>query len=274
MNIGKYIKMSIKNTVETSYQLLKVHPHQQRENCDETFYCLAEIIETTLVDEAFSESFSVSIILSLFEPPEVKLCRGKGVIENLSFDVKLSRYNDESYRKETLDFYIDTSWAQDRGLGKYMIIKIFNLLKSKVNHDFVDELFFSLSENQGKNEKDRMLRNHFYKSIGCTLEGHEDNPDAWNTVEGAKALINFDSLPESWNKEKVEEVCLNEEVSKFFSERNQLVHIIEGLKSSLGTQKNIAATLQKKQALTKRIHFMAFWIVMVAIILVPSFLKF
>ncbi|MBH0050674.1 hypothetical protein [Pseudoalteromonas sp. SWYJZ19] len=262
--------MGIKNTVETSYQLLKVHPHQQRENCDETFYCLAEIIETSSVDEAFSESFSVSIILSLFVPPKVKLCRGKGVIENLSFDVKLSRYNDESYRKETLDFYIDTSWAQDRGLGKYMIIKIFNLLKSKVNHDFVDGLFFTLSENQGKDKNERMLRNHFYKSIGCTLEGHEDNPDAWNTVEGAKALINFDSLPESWNKEKVEEVCLNEEVSKFFSERNQLVHIIEELKSSLESHKKKIATSQNKLAQNKRMQFWAVIIIFGAI-LVPVF---
>ncbi|MDR7121685.1 hypothetical protein [Rheinheimera soli] len=230
---------------QTSYHLLKVHPHQQRPDCETSFYCLAKIKESSSGDEFLSEKHRVSIELSIFESSIKNSWYDSRVIENPSFDVELSRSGDDKYHMKTLHFYVDTPWARDRGLGKYMMIKIFNILKEKVDHDFVGKLFFSLSANQGKDEKKRRLRNHFYKSIGCTLEGHEDNPDAWNTAEHARALFNFDLLPTSWNKEKVEEISLAQGFQNLFSERSQLLETIKKQESMLEYHKENTAIVYK-----------------------------
>lgn len=230
---------------DSFYQLLKIHPHQQRPDCDTPFYCLAKIRETSSIDETFSEKYSVSVDLSIFESSKENSRYDSRVIKNPSFDIEMSRCGDNKYRMKTLHFYVNTPWAKDRGLGKYMMIKILNLLKDKVDHDFVGELFFSLSANQGKDEKERKLRNHFYKSIGCTLKGHEDSPDAWNTAEHAHALLNFDLLPESWSKEKVEEIPLTEGIEHLFSERNRLLKTVNRQESSLESHKKNTAIVYK-----------------------------
>lgn len=229
----------------TSYQLLYVHPHSQRPGCDRAFYCLAKIRDTSSVDKPGSEKYRVSINLSIFESSKEECWYEGRVIGNPSFDITMSRYGDNKYYIKTKHFYVDTSWVKDRGLGKYMMIKILNHLKSKVDHNFVGELFFSLAASQGKDHKERTLRNYFYKSIGCTLKGHEDNPDAWSTVEHAHALINFDLLPKSWNEEKVEEISLEKGFQHLFSERNRLLQTIDKQNSSLDYHKGNTIILNK-----------------------------
>jgi|GEM_PF-5020892 len=247
-------------TIQTYYQLLKVNPHQQRPNCETPFYCLAKIKESSSVDEFRSEKHCVSVELSIFEFSLDNSWHEARVIKNPSFDIELSRICEDEYYIKTLHFYVDTIWAKDRGLGKYMMVKILNILKAKVDHDFVGKLFFSLSAHQGKDEKERKLRNHFYRSIGCTLEGYEDNPDAWNTAEHARALINFDLLPASWNEKKVEEIPLTQGLQNIFSERNGLLKTIEDQKSMLEYHMKDTAILDKWRSRLKIILIWAFWL--------------
>lgn len=230
---------------QTYYQLLQVHPHQQRPDCEIAFYCLAKIEESSSENEFSDEKHRVSIEISIFESSKKNAPHNSRVIKNPSFDIEMSRIGDDTYYMKTLHFYVDTHWARDRGLGKYMMIKILNILKNKVNHDFVGELFFSLSANQGKDEKKRKLRNHFYKSIGCTLNGHDDNPDAWNTAEDARALFNFDLLPKSWSEEKVEEIPLAQGFQNLFSERSQLLETIKKQESMLEYHEKNTAIVNK-----------------------------
>lgn len=230
---------------QTSYQLLHVHPHHQRPDCKTPFYCLAKIKESSSQDEFLWEKHCVSIDLSIFESSMEGSWYDSRVVENPSFDIELSRSGDNEYHMKTRHFYVDTPWARDRGLGKYMMIKILNILKDKIDQAFVGKLFFTLSALQGTDEKKRRLRNHFYKSIGCTLEGHEDNPDAWNTAEGALAIINFDLLPVSWSEEKVEEIPLAQGLQNLFSERNRLLQTIKKQTSTLEYHKENTAIVSK-----------------------------
>ena len=229
----------------TNYKLLKVLPHNQRDNCEKPFVCLAKISEKSTISENYVETHRISICLSIIESSYEEYSCSENVIKNPSFDICLTRYGEDEYTMKTLHFYVDTPWAKDRGLGKYMMIKILNRLKKLIKSDRVGELSFSLSASQAQVYEERLLRNYFYRSIGCSLKGYENNTKAWESAQDAKAILNLEMLPETWNEKKIEECDLGESLQNMYLNQKEMIREITGNKELIEYHKRSTTRIDK-----------------------------
>ncbi len=249
-----------------SYGLV-VKPTKENE---QTLYVLANnTLTCTLLKESLTEiNYEVSV--TAYQTTDYECTKGR-----TSFKFKCEKYVSETkWRFSTHGLFLDIYFAKNRGVGKWVMVTLFNSLRKMVNFDDISEISFKLTDAQARDKEEMTLRNQFYRSIGCVpyvpnKQTYEPELGGWETLVSGRAVLPIENIPTQYNKDKIEQMSVENMIEHLLKRQVSLVTENEGFKSKNANLKGELEPLRKlKEKCEKaRLTFVVLTVVLLLVVL-------
>jgi hypothetical protein len=259
--------MSFEKTQTSKFYGLVVKPTKENE---ETLYVLANGTLTCSSFEQTLTSIKYMVDVTAYQNPRYG-CKE----QRTSFEFKCERYISESkWSLSTGGLFLNIYFAKNRGIGKWVMVSLFNTLKELVDVNDLDEISFKLTDGQAKTKEEMTLRNQFYRTIGCVPYVFNDQTTElelgnWETVENGRAVLPIDKIPSKYNESKIEQMSVEDMIKHLLKSQASLVAENEQLNSKYAFLKGEITPLRKFKEKCDKIRFMlgvvAFLVILVAV---------
>ncbi|WP_334013535.1 hypothetical protein [Alteromonas sp. S167] len=262
--------MSVEKIQTSKFYGLVLKPTKENE---ETLYVLANGILTCTSFEQTLTSIKYKVDVTAYQNSRYR-CEE----QRTSFEFKCERFISESkWRLSTSGLFLNIYFAKNRGVGKWVMVSLFNTLKELVDFDDLDEISFKLTDAQAKTKEEMTLRNQFYRTIGCipyvfneqTTELELGN---WETLEDGRAVLPIDQIPSKYNEDKIAQMSVEDMIKHLLKSQASLVAENEELNSKYAFLKGDVEPLRKFKEKCDKIRFIlgvvAFFVFLVVIALI------
>lgn len=262
--------MSVEKIQTSKFYGLVLKPTKENE---ETLYVLANGILTCTSFEQTLTSIKYKVDVTAYQNSRYR-CEE----QRTSFEFKCERFISESkWRLSTSGLFLNIYFAKNRGVGKWVMVSLFNTLKELVDFDDLDEISFKLNDAQAKTKEEMTLRNQFYRTIGCipyvfneqTTELELGN---WETLEDGRAVLPIDQIPSKYNEDKIAQMSVEDMIKHLLKSQASLVAENEELNSKYAFLKGDVEPLRKFKEKCDKIRFIlgvvAFFVFLVVIALI------
>ena len=258
--------MSFEKTQTPKFYGLVVKPTKKNE---ETLYVLANGTLTCTSFEQTLTSIKYKIDVTAYQNPRYG-CKE----QRTSFEFKCERFISEAkWRLSTSGLFLDIYFAKNRGVGKWVMVSLFNTLKELVDFGDFDEISFKLTDAQARTKEEMTLRNQFYRTIGCIPYAFNDQTTElelgnWETLENGRAVLPIEQIPTKYNESKIEQMSVEDMIKHLLKSQASLVAENEDLNSNYAFLKGEIGPLRKFKDKCDKIRFMlgvvAFFVFLVA----------
>lgn len=225
---------------------------------EETLHILANGILTC---ESFNQSLTsikYKIDITAYKNPRYGCEK-----QRTSFEFACERPPSKTkWKLSTHGLFLNIYFAQNRGIGKWVMVKLFNRLKELVDFDDMDEISFKLSDSQAKTEKEMTLRNQFYRTIGCMPFVYNEQTfnlelGTWETLENGRAVLPIDKIPSQYNKVKIEQMSVEDMIKHLLKSEASLVAENEELNRKYASLKREIEPYRKLKDTFYKVRFIS-----------------
>ena len=179
-----------------------------------------------------------------------------------SFEFDCKRFTGESkWQFSTGGLFLDILFARNRGVGKWVMVTLFNRLKEMVNFDDMDEISFKLTDAQAKTKEEMTLRNQFYRTIGCMPFVYNEQTlnlelGKWETLVNGCAVLPIDQIPSKYNERKIEQMSVEDMIKHLLKSEASLVADNEELNSKYASLEREIEPYRKLKDKFYKVRFM------------------
>lgn len=245
--------MSFEKKQKSKFYGLIVKPTKDNE---ETLYVLAK---ETLTCKSFDQSLTTikcKIDVTAYQNSYYG-CDEK----RSSFVFDCNRYLGETkWKLSTGGLFLDILFARNRGIGKWVMVTLFNRLKERVNFDDMDEISFNLTDAQARTKEEMTLRNQFYRTIGCmpfvlNEQTLQLELGKWETLVNGRAVLPIDKIPSQYNQVKIEQMSVEDMIKHLLESEASLVADNEELNRKYASLKKEIEPFRKFKDIFYKVRF-------------------
>lgn len=247
--------MSFEKKQKSKFYGLIVKPTKDNE---ETLYVLAK---ETLTCKSFDQSLTTikcKIDVTAYQNSYYG-CDEK----RSSFVFDCNRYLGETkWKLSTGGLFLDILFARNRGIGKWVMVTLFNRLKERVNFDDMDEISFNLTDAQARTKEEMTLRNQFYRTIGCmpfvlNEQTLQLELGKWETLVNGRAVLPIDKIPSQYNQVKIEQMSVEDMIKHLLKSEASLVADNEELNRKYASLKREIEPFRKLKDAFYKVRFIS-----------------